>query len=151
MSQKRFKPRPGQVDFTHVRWAPVINCVLKYKGKILIVQRNKNLRLHPGYWSGISGFLDDKKSLKEKIHEELREELSMNKKQISSFKLGHIFIQEDLKLKKTWIVHPVLVTVNSDEISLDWEAQKFAWINPKEIKEYRTVPSFDKVLKALAL
>ena len=37
-----FKPKPGQTDFTNIRWAPVINCVLKYENKILVVKRNKN-------------------------------------------------------------------------------------------------------------
>jgi len=40
---KKFKPKPGQIDFTHARWSPVINCVVKYKNKILIAQRNKKI------------------------------------------------------------------------------------------------------------
>ena len=54
--EKKFKARAGQVDFTNVRWAPVINCVLQYKGKILVVERSKSMRLYPGYWNGIRAF-----------------------------------------------------------------------------------------------
>jgi 8-oxo-dGTP pyrophosphatase MutT (NUDIX family) len=77
---KKWKPRHGQMDYSKARWAPVINCVLRYKGKILVVQRSESLNFYPGYWNGISGFLDDQKSLKEKVLEELREELGISKK-----------------------------------------------------------------------
>ena len=62
-----FKTRPGQVDYTNIRWAPVINCVLKFGDKILLVQRSKDMKYYPGRWTGISGFLDDDKSLTEKV------------------------------------------------------------------------------------
>lgn len=147
--EKIFKPRVGQVDFTHVRWAPVINCVVKYKDKILIVERNKNLRLYPGYWNGISGFLDDKKSLREKVWQELREEVGLSSKNILSIKYGQIFDQEEPRYKKTWIVHPVLVTVNTDKIKLNWEAQNHQWLSPKDAKKLQLLPGFDTVLTAL--
>lgn len=114
--EKVFHPRPGQVDFTNVRWAPVVNCVVKYKQKILLVERSASLRLYPGYWNGISGFLDDQKNLEEKIYEELREELGIAKKHILSIRPGQVFDQEEPKYKKTWIVHPVLVTVDTDSV-----------------------------------
>lgn len=44
-----FRPKPGQVDYTHVRWAPVINCVLKHGDKILVVRRSADLKFYPGY------------------------------------------------------------------------------------------------------
>lgn len=146
---KKFRPKPGQVDFTNIRWAPVINCVLKYKNKILIVERNKDMRLYPGYWNGISGFLDDNKSLKEKIIEELKEEVSLSKKNIISIKLGQIFDQEESKYKKTWIVHPVLVEVNTDNIKLDWEVQNYKWVKISELKNFKLLPGFDLVIKSL--
>jgi len=147
--EKKFKAKRGQVDFTNIRWAPVINCVLKYKNKVLLVKRSEGLRLYPGCWNGVSGFLDDNKSLEEKIWEELREEVGLDKKNIISYKLGQIFIQEEEKYNKTWIVHPVLVTIDTDQILLDWEAQKHVWIKPSEIKNYKLLPGVDKVFKSL--
>lgn len=144
--EKVFKPKPGQIDFTSVRWAPVINCVVKYKNKILLVKRSKNLRLYPEYWNGISGFLDDKKSLEEKVYQELREELGLSKKNILSIRLGQIFDQEELKYNKTWVVHPVLVCVNTDKIKLDWEAENHQWITQNKTKMLKLLPGFDRVL-----
>lgn len=30
--EPKFKPKPGQVDYTNTKRAPVINCVVKYMG-----------------------------------------------------------------------------------------------------------------------
>ena len=149
MKQPKFKPKPGQIDFTNARFAPVINCVLRYQKKILIVQRSAGLKFYPGYWNGVSGFLDDKKSLEQKIQEELREERGVAKKNIIRFRMGDIFHQEELKYKKTWIVHPILVDVATDVIKLDWEAQKYEWIKLTEVKKFLLLPGFDEVLKKL--
>ena len=147
--ENKFKPRKGQVDFTNIRWAPVLNCVLKYKDKILVVQRNKEMRLYPEYWNGISGFLDDNKSLEEKVFEELREEVGLSKKDILSIKHGQVFDQDAHDYNKTWIVHPVLVNIKTDEVVLDWESQNHQWIKPKDAKKLKLLPGFKEVLKVL--
>jgi len=147
----KFQLKRGQTDYTNVRWAPVINCVCKYRGKLLIVQRSKKLNFYPGYWNGISGFLDDKKSLKEKVEEEIREELGISKSKIKRIRLGEIFHQEAPKYKKTWIVHPVLVEIATDKVKLDWEAENYRWAKVEEIKKLRLLPGFNKVLKRLLL
>ena len=149
VKQKKWKPKPGQMDFSKARWAPVINCVLSFKKKFLVVERNHDLNFYPGYWNGISGFLDDQKGLREKVEEELREELGIPADQIKKIKLGEIFDQDEEKYKKTWIVHPVLVEVKTDKIKLDWEARNYKWLTLKEIKKLNLLPGFDEVLKRL--
>lgn len=148
---EKFKPKLGQVDFRKVRWAPVVNSVLQYRGKVLVVQRNPKMRLYPGYWNGISGFLDDNKSLEEKVQQELKEEVGITKNQILSIRLGTVFDQEEPKYKKTWIVHPVLVKINTDQVTLDWEATNYQWIKPAEAIKLDLLPGFDQVLKMLKL
>ncbi len=148
---KKFEARKGQIDYTHARWAPVINCVVRYKGKILIVERSLELNFYPGYWNGISGFLDDQRSLQQKISNELKEEIGINKNYIKKITLGTIFNQEEKKYKKTWIVHPILVDVTTAKVKLDWEARSYKWIKPKESKKYQLLPGFSLVLKKLKL
>jgi len=147
MKRKKFKLRRDQVDFSKARFAPVINCILQYGSKILIVQRNRNLNFYPSYWNGISGFLDDGRNLRQKVEDEIGEELGISKNKIISIRLGNIFHQEGKKYKKTWIVHPVLVKVKTNKVKLDWEAQDYKWINIEEIKKFRLLPGFDKVIK----
>jgi len=150
MKKQIFKPKPGQTDFTNVRWAPVINCVLKYENKLLVVQRSMKLNFYPGYWNGVSGFLDDRRSLNQKVSDELREELGIAKTKIKKVQLGEIFDQEEPKYKKTWIVHPVLVEVTIDKIKLDWEAKNYKWLTLPEVKKLKLLPGFDEVLRRLS-
>ncbi len=149
MKESKFKPKVGQIDYTHARWAPVVNCVLHYKGKVLLVQRSTELNFYPGYWSGVSGFLDDKRSLSQKIADEIKEEVGISRNKIGQIQLGRIFDQEEFKYKKTWIMHPALVEVKSDKIKLNWEAEDYAWLTPKEAKKFKLLPGFEEVLKSL--
>ena len=149
MKVKTFKPKPGQVDYTNIRWAPVINCVLKYKNKVLLLQRSETLNFYPGFWNGVSGFLDDNKSLEEKVVEELKEELGLKKSEIKNMKSGEVFDQDEPKYTKTWIVHPVLVEVKTEKIKLDWESRNCKWVSFKEAVMMKLLPGFDKVLEKL--
>lgn len=147
---KGFAPKPGQVDYTNARWAPVINCVVRHKDRILVVKRSEALTFYSGYWSGVSGFLDDKKSLREKVEHEIEEEVGILGNMIDSMRLGEIFHQEESKYGKTWIVHPVLVDVLTNGVTLDWEAKEYKWISPEEAEELNLLPGFEKVLEKLS-
>ncbi len=146
---KKFKPKRGQVDYRNIRWAPVVNCVVMHRGKVLLVQRDPSLHFYPGYWNGISGFLDDHKGLREKVIEELAEEIGIKKGNIISIRLGEVFDQDEPKYRKTWIVHPVLVRVRTDRISLDWEARKYVWVKPSGAGKFKLLPGFHMVLQKI--
>jgi 8-oxo-dGTP pyrophosphatase MutT (NUDIX family) len=146
---KKFKPAEGQTDYTNITWAPVINCVLEFEGKFLIVQRNKNLNFYPNYYNGISGFLDDNKTLREKVKKEIQEELGLRASAIKSIGLGRIFHKSAPQYDKIWIVHPILVRVKTDKIRLDWEAQGFKWIDISEASKYKLMPGFAQVLEEI--
>ena len=105
------------------------------------------MRLYPGFWNGISGFLDRKdQTVIEKAKEELKEEAGIEESHILSIKEGKIFEVEDQKIDKLWILHPVLVVVNTDKIVLDWEAEDYTWVAPAEAESFHLLPSFDRVL-----
>ena len=63
---KKFKPKPGQIDFTHVRFVPVVICVVQFGKKILLVKRSAAMNVYPGFWNSVGGYLDDKKRFKKK-------------------------------------------------------------------------------------
>lgn len=151
MKKPLFKPKSGQVDYTHARWAPVINCVIKYRDKILVVQRSKELNFYSGYWNGISGFLDDNRSFEQKVKDELWEELGIPGRTVKKIRLCEIFHQEASKYKKTWIVHPVLVEIKTDKVRLDWEARNYKWIKISEAKKIKLLPGFDQVLERVSM
>lgn len=142
-----FVPAEGQVDFSTARYAPIINCVLKYQDSILVVQRSKQVGFYPGYWNGISGFLDDNREFTDKVVSEVEEETGIGREHMVSIKRGEIIHQEAPKYGKTWIVHPVLVEVDTDKVKPDWEAKNYRWIKPVEAKELDLLPGFEEVLE----
>jgi isopentenyldiphosphate isomerase len=149
MSIPTFVPKPGQIDYTHASVAPVLNCVVRHGEKILIVKRNSKMIFHPGVWNGISGFLDEpSKTVREKIEEEIHEELGLQPDAIVAIKEGKVLEQDDREYNKKWIVHPALVDVSTDNIRLDWEAEQFAWIAPHELSNFELLPGYDVVVKS---
>jgi hypothetical protein len=57
---------------------------------------------------------------------------------------GESFKFTNHKIKKTGIVHPVLVKLKlKPEIELDWEHTKFKWVQSGELNKYDTVPKLD--------
>lgn len=107
------------------------------------------MSIYPNLWNGISGFLDDHKGLEEKVLEELWDEAGIPASRIDSMRLGRILNQNDTRLGKTWIVHPMHVRVTSDDVRLDWEASAFRWLHPRDIYALDLMPSYDEVLDTL--
>ncbi len=146
---KKFKPKPGQIDFTHARFVPVVICVVQFGKKILLVKRSAAMNVYPGFWNSVGGYLDDRKTLFEKAKEELREEAGIGANDIISIRAGDIFEIDDPKYKKAWIFHPVLVKVKHDKIRLDWEADEYRWVSVNEARRVpKLIPTFRKVLDA---
>lgn len=139
-------PRAGQVDYTNIRYAPVVNTVVTHAGKVLLVQRSATMRLYPNYWNGVSGFLDDNRSVREKVTQELGEELGITQEHIDSLEQGTVLLQEAPGYKKTWLVVPMLARVKGVDITLDWEAQRDQWYAPKEIAALDLLPGFREVI-----
>ena len=148
MAKRKFVPGPGQIDFTHVRCAPVVNCVVRHGDLFLVVKRSAELHFYPGLWNGVSGFLDDAKTPVEKAKEEVCEELGLKGEDIEEVREASAMEIDDAAAGKTWIVHPMLVTVRTDEVSLDWEASAHRWIRPDELKDLPCTPGFDRVFAA---
>lgn len=107
------------------------------------------MNFYPGFWSGISGFLDDERGVEEKVKEELREEVGIGDRNIIEIIEGAIVEQNDPKYGKTWIVHPVLVKVSTDIVVPNWEIEDYRWIDPEEVGTFELVPGFDAVVSGL--
>lgn len=143
---KKFIAKAGQTDYTHAKVAPVINSVVEYGGKILLVRRSHTLGFYPEYWSGISGFLDDNSPPEKKLEEELKEELGLNDGDIKSIEPGQVFEVKDAIYDKTWVVHPLRAEIMRKDLHLNWEAEDYAWVLPHEIYNYELVPGYDRIV-----
>ena len=55
-------------------------------------------------------------------------------------------IQSQQYKNHEWEIFPFLFETKNDNIKLNWENSEFEWIQPKELKNYQTVPSLEKIL-----
>ncbi len=135
----------GRINYSHAKLAPVINCTVVCKGKVLLLKRSRKVRSYKGKWNTIGGYLDELKSAREKALEEIKEELGIEKRNVKRIKFFKSFRVADKKIKKIWIVFPVLAELKSKgKIKLDWEHTSYKWVKPEEIKRFDTIPNLQK-------
>jgi len=151
-AQRLPKFSDGRINYSSSDIAPVITIFVKHKNKILILKRSNKVRVYQNKWNTVAGYLDELKPIREKVLEEIKEELGIHKKNVSTIHFGKPYEFTDNEVNKSWIVHPVLLELkNKPEIKLDWEHTEYRWIEPKELKKFDIVPkleeSLEKVLK----
>jgi len=149
MTKPAFIPADGQVDYTNIRYCPVVHCIVRHGGRILMLQRSPDMTIHPGYWCGVTGFLDDQAGVEDKARQEVAEELGLRLAAITNLHVGPVFVSDDPRLGKTWIVFPVLVDINTAKVKTDWEAAAHKWLPLDKIEALPLLPGFKKVLDAL--
>lgn len=140
----------GRIDYSDSDTAPVLTIFVEYEGRILLLKRSDEVRTYKRRWNTVAGYLDEVKPPREKVLEELEEEVSITKEDISSIRFGEPLRFTDEEIDKTWISHPVLVTLEEGvEITIDWEHTEHRWINPEEMDCYDTVPKLEEGLKRI--
>ena len=135
----------GRINYSHAKLVPVINCTVVCKGKVLLLKRSRKVRSYKGKWNTIGGYIDDAKSVRQKAIEEIKEELGIEKRNLKRIKILKSFRAADKKIKKIWIVFPVLAELKRmKKIKLDWEHTSYKWVKPEEIKRLNTIPNLHK-------
>jgi ADP-ribose pyrophosphatase YjhB (NUDIX family) len=139
-------------DYTYARSAPVIIIFVKYRDKFLLVKRSEKMLTYQGLWSCLAGFVDDDKSMEEKVVFELEEELGLKKDDVKEIKTGDTYLFVDKDLDREWIRHLFLVEITNPNIKLSWEHSELVWTTAEEAKNCETTPGFSEDLaKILAL
>jgi|SRR3989344_7050674 len=133
-----------QIDYTQARSAPVIAIYVKYRDKFLLAKRSERHLTYQGQWSCLAGFVDDDKSLEEKIVFEIEEEIGLDRKDIKKITPSETYLYKDKDLGREWTRHLFLVEVTNANIKLNWEHSEYVWILPEDAKKYATTPGFQK-------
>ena len=101
-------------------------------------------------WAGISGIIEGNEKPITRAEIEIFEEVGMNKSSINLLKQGDVIIIESPQYTNhQWEVYPFLFASEDREIKLNWENSDSRWIDVKELNNFSTVPSLDKVLARL--
>jgi 8-oxo-dGTP diphosphatase len=138
----------GRIDYSGAERAAVVTCFVRFRGRILLLKRSEQVGTYRGLWHTVAGYLDELKPLREKILEELEEELSLGPELIAEIRLGEPYEFADPSVGKTWLVQPALVELKDEPaLKLDREHTEHRWITPEEIRGYPTVPRLEESLR----
>lgn len=140
MAEPTFIPKPGQVDYTNIRYAPVLDALVTRGGKILLAKRSPDRLIYPNVWAMVAGFLDDSEDIETKAYEELQEELGISREQVASLTRGKVVLREDPAYGKTWLIVTMLAEVTTEDFMLDWEASEARWFVLDEIASLDLMP-----------
>ncbi len=127
------------VDIRHV-----VTSFLRFKGRILLLQRSSKVGTYQGQWAGCSGYIENNEEDFDRAIIEIQEETNLSKEKIKLIKKGELLKVIDQDTSITWIVHPFLFELSTDKIQLDWEHKNYKWINPNELNNYQTVPKLQE-------
>ena len=132
----------------------VITVFLEHDKKILILKRSQKVKTMKAKWAGISGYIEHEEPVMRALME-IEEETGLNNNNVRLINIGEpLEAIEANDPEIIWIVHPYLFSSNTDQIRIDWKHDEYRWINPKEIKNYETVPrlgdALDRVMLAYA-
>ncbi len=126
----------------------VITAFLRHQGKILLVKRSEKVGSYQGYWSAISGYLEDLTPLAQ-AQREIREETGLKSGDIQLIRYGKPLEVPSPKHHCCWVVHPFLFDIKDPhQIRLDWENSESSWIDPASIGTYVTVPMLQEAYHA---
>ena len=130
-----------------MRSTRIVTSFIKYNDQILILKRSEKVRSMKGLWSGVSGIIENNENPIDRAKIEIFEEVGIKEKEIRLVKKLKIMKISSQQYKNhEWEIFPFLFETKNGNITLNWENSEFKWILPKELKNYQTVPSLEKIL-----
>jgi len=130
-----------------MRSTRIVTSFIKFNDQILILKRSEKVRSMKGLWSGVSGIIENNENPIDRAKIEIFEEIGIKEKEIRLLKkLEKMKISSQQYKNHEWEIFPFLFETKNRNIELNWENSEFKWILPKELKNYQTVPSLEKIL-----
>ena len=130
-----------------MRSTRIVTSFIKHNDQILILKRSEKVRSMKGLWSGVSGIIENNENPIDRAKIEIFEEVGIKEKEIKLVKkLEKMKISSQQYKNHEWEIFPFLFETKNGNIALNWENSQFKWILPKELKNYQTVPSLEKIL-----
>jgi hypothetical protein len=137
----------GRIDYTNSEDAPVMNIYAIYDNKLLLVKRSEKVGWLKNRWHVMAGFLDEEKPLREKVLEELSEEVGVSLDAISSMR---VIDHRSVGREKTWIIYSIEIGfITQPSIRLDWEHTGHVWVKKDELSKYELTPEVYRVANLL--
>ena len=130
-----------------MRSTRIVTSFIKDNEKLLILKRSDKVKSMKGLWSGISGVIEKNEVPLKRATIEIFEEVGITEGNITLIKSAEeMRVDSPQYESQEWEIFPFLFQTKNPTIKLNWENSEFKWINAKELENYETVPSLQKVL-----
>ena len=130
-----------------MRATKIVTSFIKDEQKILILKRSDKVKTMKGLWSGISGIIEKNETPLTRAKIEIFEETGISEDKIKLIKSAEkLRVNSPQYENHEWEIFPFLFEAKNPEIKLNWENSEYLWIELGELKNYKLVPSLEKVL-----
>jgi len=135
----------GVLEVEGVTEKHVVTCILRRRGKVLLLQRGRAVGSYRGQWAGVSGYIEDGEEDEAAARREIEEETGTKQVRLICRTEPQRFRDGDT----VWTVHPFLFDLRARDIRTDWEHERYEWVLPEDIGGYPTVPELQRVVHGL--
>lgn len=132
----------GLVELPRVDEKHVVTCIVRNKGRILLLQRSNKVGSYRGQWAGVSGYIEGGEEEEAAARRELEEEIGRGKASLAK----RIEPQRFRDGEVVWCVHAFLFDVKNRTVKIDWEHQSLEWIVPDDLARFKTVPGLNEIV-----
>jgi len=130
-----------------MRSTKIVTSFIRDNEKLLILKRSDKVKSMKGLWAGISGIIEQNEDPLKRAKIEIFEEVGITEDIITLVRSAEKMKVDSPQYENhEWEIFPFLFETKNPTIKLNWENSEFKWINVKELENYETVPSLQKVL-----
>jgi 8-oxo-dGTP diphosphatase len=132
------------------RFMVAVGAVIEYKnsGKILIVQRSKDLDWNPGQWEIGYGRLDQFENPQQALHREIKEELGLTDIEIVKILTTWQMFRGSKKADNELIGITFHCRTQTKQIKLSDEHSQYKWVEPEKALEMVKIEGIKRDVKA---
>ncbi|MGB9986765.1 NUDIX domain-containing protein [Salarchaeum japonicum] len=115
----------------------VVTCVLRNRGRVLLLRRSDAVGSYTGRWGMVAGHAEGQPD--EQAWVEIVEETGL-RDACTLVRHGDPFTVTDAERGTRWVVHPSLFDCATRDMTPNEETTDWEWVNPVEIRRRDTVP-----------
>jgi len=117
----------------------VVMCILKNKGKILLLKRSGEDNLYPNRWSFVSGGIEKGEEPIEAAYREVNEEAGIEKNELR-LKKKDFFVSTNREINVTFNTNIFLFEIEKSKVILNEENDDYSWVAPKKLFDFYLAP-----------
>lgn len=114
---------------------------MKYRGKYLLVQRNKDEEIFPSHWQNLGGKVEIGERIEEAVRREVFEEIGfrLKKKTQLTFLQSYSWEKGKDEVRRLGVIFLIKLDKKPRRIRLNGEAQNYGYFTFREAKNLQTI------------